>query len=107
LSLTSTSSSSSSIAHSTAGAGATYVGLVFSFVGEMGDTGAEDRRLVGPPLEREVDERRTSGLSSFCGTTGEELDGAKRIQPHPTDWRVAPTVDRARRRYDDAREWFL
>jgi hypothetical protein len=34
---------------------------------------------------------------------GEELEGASRIHPHPIGWRVAPTVDRAKRRYDDAR----
>lgn len=94
------------IAHSTAGAGGANAGLVFSFVGEIGETGADERRLVGPlPPEREVEERLTSGLSSFCGTTGEEFDGAKRIQPHPTGWRVAPTVDLAKRRYEEAKEW--
>jgi hypothetical protein len=34
---------------------------------------------------------------------GDELEGASRIHPHPIGWRVAPTVDRAKRRYDDAR----
>jgi hypothetical protein len=62
----------------------------------------EDRLLPLPPVNV-VEDRLICGFSSLRGAMGDELDGASRIHPHPIGWRVAPTVDRAKRRYDDAR----
>lgn len=63
----------------------------------------DDRRLPLPPVN-DVEDRLIWGLSSFRGAAGDELEGASRIHPHPTGWRVAPTVDLANKRYEDASE---
>lgn len=53
-------------------------------MGEVGETGAEDRRRL-PLVEcKEVDDLLINGFSSLRGAMGDELDGASRIQPHPT-----------------------
>lgn len=64
----------------------------------------DDRLLPLPPV-KEVEDRLICGLSSLRGAAGDELEGASRIHPHPTGWRVAPTVDLANKRYDEASEW--
>ena len=64
-------------------------------MGEVGETGADDRRRIEC---NDVDDLLINGFSSFLGAMGDELEGASLIHPHPTGWRVAPTVDRANRR---------